>query len=77
MWRVVARRSIPPRRSAPGTRLRDRVGRVPAARKKKTGHAALYEHTRKLFDLEAGPLLRTLDAVAAAPDVRLSGLEPR
>jgi hypothetical protein len=50
---------------------------VPAARKK-TGHAALYEHTRNPFDLEAGPLLRiTLDAVAADPDVSLSGLEPR
>jgi len=51
---------------------------VPAARKKKTGHAALYEHTRNPFDLEAGPLLRIkLDAVAADPGVRLSGLEPR
>ena len=54
------------------------LGVLPAPKKEETGHAALYEHTRNPFDLEAGPLLRiTLDAVAADPGVRLSGLEPR
>jgi len=54
------------------------LSELPAAMKEETGHAALYEHTRNPFDLEAGPLLRiTLDAVAADPDVSLSGLEPR
>lgn len=41
---------------------------LPAARKEETGHAAIYEHTRNPFDLEAGPLLR----VAL---VRLAGRE--